>query len=1085
MDKVIENSTNKKKDIAALRRFLAAAETCGDESVALDQIIRVFKECVSLEHPSLKRESSIPDRVTHIAILFSSPLVYETTKRELKALDSIPHELEKRNLFSAMTESGRQVTYYEENASVESFRAILDRGCRVLHFVGHGVLGDETDGDALLVEGDCGRALEIDIKTLSKLLMRTDSSVSLRLVFVSSCHSQEVGQVFLRAGADHVIAVRRETSVLSDAACLFAKAFYRSYLCDNRVQDAFEHAKLQVSATSSFDPTQFILMSSSPKEQQQDKAFLGIPPGKFVDLSRNPKFRDSLPSKPALCLGRNKDMHAILDLLSTSRLVTIRGPPGIGKTTVSKELLHYMAPRHLYKDGLIFVPLCDVQTIEGVVLSISHALRLPTPLPTPDRSREPSRADSPMSITSTSTTGSLNSADHLSIRPEAMIAQIFRRVQDILEALKHLEVLIYLDNAESPLTACPKNVRELLTRLLDENPKLHILVSSRNSIGGGIPGTPERVYTLKRLCATTSAELLCRSAPRRLRLEEIQPQKNMDALTSLSQRRIIKILEGHPQAIVIASALLQDKSLDELEELFQNGNFNSSLQINDIPESQRSSTDTLRTSLQMSLDLIQRDENKVESENAVEMFCLLGLLSGGAYVLIPFNLKIRTHTHDLNFPQSHNHRYASDLDFVWKSHCKNVHWKHSIERLVRTSLVERIRRGKMEFFKTFRFFSDFAERDVLSKLPPHKSYRLENLVADRMRAIVKKMFDIYGIASNISDLETLESLLPSYELNVWACLKRTESRMTTNGSVSPKLKSSRKCSSSSSSSNNNSRTFINAIKKCISEFKKNGDKSMRMFESLVQISILMLGMESSLTTSEFVRRTDLVFRIRRIQWNKLKRWRIVYMLNQLRQKHESRIQSRSFLDVEWFLCMEKMAKDLEEEKTIVEEESKKQQSHDASSLEIASSRLAAYFSSLLLLRERREDALKIAEMGLRIARSIRDVFSEACLRKIIGVILLKLRRSEDARKHLGKALILFRQLRSSHGRAACMFSTLEREARECRSTSLFLSLSPLNNQLHSRLIHPCRFLDTWTCQLTESQVQWRRDVLRKGKRGVS
>ena len=116
------------------------------------------------------------------------------------------------------------------------------------------------------------------------------------------------------------------------------------------------------------------------------------------------------------------------------------------------------------------------------------------------------------------------------------------------------------------------------------------------------------------------------------------------------------------------------------------------------------------------------------------------------------------------------------------------------------------------------------------------------------------------------------------------------------------------------------------------------------------------------------------------------------MLNQLRQKHESRIQSRSFLDVEWFLCMEKMAKDLEEEKTIVEEESKKQQSHDASSLEIASSRLAAYFSSLLLLRERREDALKIAEMGLRIARSIRDVFSEACLRKIIGVILLKLRK---------------------------------------------------------------------------------------------
>ena len=98
---------------------------------------------------------------------------------------------------------------------------------------------------------------------------------------------------------------------------------------------------------------------------------------------------------------------------------------------------------------------------------------------------------------------------------------------------------------------------------------------------------------------------------------------NTDPLTMLSKRPIIKMLEGHPQAIVLSSALLQDKSLQEVEKMFRNGNFNSSLQIVDISESQRSSSDTLRTSLQMSLDLIQKGEDKIESDHTIHMFCVL------------------------------------------------------------------------------------------------------------------------------------------------------------------------------------------------------------------------------------------------------------------------------------------------------------------------------------------------------------------------------------------------------------------------------------------------------------------------------
>ena len=310
------NKTENHKRSTALRRFLTAAESNGH----CDSTWMRFCSRSSTRHPSLKRENSI-DRSPHVALLFSNPLVCEIESGEYFPLESIPYESEKKILFKAMKESARAVTYFEEKASVESFRAVLDRGCRVLHFVGHGIQGENKDRDGLLVEGDCGRALEMDVETLSKLLRRRGkSSRSLRLVFVSSCHSQEVGQVFLRAGAaEHVIAVKREVSVLSDAACLFAHAFYRSYLCDSSVHDAFEHAKLQVSATSSFDPSQFVLMSSpTSSTTQDDKVFVGIPPGDVVRLSRKPKFQD-IPSKPDVCLGRNIDMYNILDLLQTSR----------------------------------------------------------------------------------------------------------------------------------------------------------------------------------------------------------------------------------------------------------------------------------------------------------------------------------------------------------------------------------------------------------------------------------------------------------------------------------------------------------------------------------------------------------------------------------------------------------------------------------------------------------------------------------------------------------------------------------------------------------------------------------------------
>ena len=170
---------------------------------------------------------------------------------------------------------------------------------------------------------------------------------------------------------------------------------------------------------------------------------------------------------------------------------------------------------------------------------------------------------------------------------------------------------------------------------------------------------------------------------------------------------------------------------------------------------------------------------------------------------------------------------------------------------------------------------------MLRKLKPHIAESLEMGVAERMRIVVKKMFQTYGIASDTDELESIESCLPAVEKNVWACLRRMECRLERKV-PSP---SSSKSPSSPSNKVNQYRVEENLVKivsKCVSKWKKSRDS---MVDEICRILILMLGMESSLTTSEFVRRTDLAFRMRRIQWNKLKRWRIKYMLNQLRKKY--------------------------------------------------------------------------------------------------------------------------------------------------------------------------------------------------------
>ncbi|MFT3776011.1 MAG: tetratricopeptide repeat protein [Minicystis sp.] len=81
----------------------------------------------------------------------------------------------------------------------------------------------------------------------------------------------------------------------------------------------------------------------------------------------------NLTALPTSFIGRAGDLRALAESLDRSRLVTVLGPPGTGKTRLAKQharaVLAGDAP--LYEGGVFFCDLSEATTVEGVVARIA------------------------------------------------------------------------------------------------------------------------------------------------------------------------------------------------------------------------------------------------------------------------------------------------------------------------------------------------------------------------------------------------------------------------------------------------------------------------------------------------------------------------------------------------------------------------------------------------------------------------------------------------------------------------------------------------------------------------------------------
>jgi len=73
------------------------------------------------------------------------------------------------------------------------------------------------------------------------------------------------------------------------------------------------------------------------------------------DRIPNPNF----PPRPARIIGRDADICAVAEHLSSRRFVTIRGPAGIGKTTLAVALAYELG--YQFRDGIAFLDIASLK----------------------------------------------------------------------------------------------------------------------------------------------------------------------------------------------------------------------------------------------------------------------------------------------------------------------------------------------------------------------------------------------------------------------------------------------------------------------------------------------------------------------------------------------------------------------------------------------------------------------------------------------------------------------------------------------------------------------------------------------------
>ena len=325
-----------------------------------------------------------------LSVLFSAPLAWRDLEGNLHPIELLFFDQEREQLMQSLMESGSDIIPRFDFCTTDTLRTAVTLGARALHYSGHG------HRNQLTFEDGAGGLQLVPVAMLRSLCAA--GSHKLDLVVVSSCYSKLAGQAFVDAGVPHVVCINLEATITDSAALAFTKAFYLSLFVGNTVQHSFAIGQQAVAASPNVpsperEVNKFELLPPEGEGCDHNVAIFPIPhptlsswnSGRSMVVldaswSLQQEQQAHLPTPPEDFLGREVSMYRAVNACLNRRLVTLLGLGGIGKSALAAACCHYMALRHFFSDGLVFVRLQGKTTLEELIQSIIQGVLRQLPL---------------------------------------------------------------------------------------------------------------------------------------------------------------------------------------------------------------------------------------------------------------------------------------------------------------------------------------------------------------------------------------------------------------------------------------------------------------------------------------------------------------------------------------------------------------------------------------------------------------------------------------------------------------------------------------------------------------------------------
>jgi predicted ATPase/DNA-binding SARP family transcriptional activator/tetratricopeptide (TPR) repeat protein len=275
--------------------------------------------------------------------------------------------------------------------------------------------------------------------------------------------------------------------------------------------------------------------------------------------------KSNIPQLPTVFVGRQDEQDKLADLLSHSktRLVTITGPGGIGKTRLAIRVAREQVG--VFDDGVFFIALTSINTGEQLILSIADAIGFTF-----------YTSQAPLNL--------------------------------LIDHLRDKDMLLVLDNFEHLLSSS-QHARDILVKILDNAQRVLILTTSRQPLNlrmeniieiYGLPYPDMNTHPLSIAANFSSVQLFVKIA-QRLNPDFSLPEQE-DAVI-----RICQLVEGFPLGIELSASWTRGYPVSEIAKQIETDLDFLETSMSDVPERHRS----IRSVFDHSWKLLTQTEQQV------------------------------------------------------------------------------------------------------------------------------------------------------------------------------------------------------------------------------------------------------------------------------------------------------------------------------------------------------------------------------------------------------------------------------------------------------------------------------------------